>query len=588
MKNSTSNNSTTKATNVIPTGEDEHMNTDKDNDTNAEEKLPSGFHCPICMEYNSDETKKYQLESCQHIICRDCLMIYCVSKVNDGITNILCCSPSRTKLGNSTMSLSDAMLICNTPLTENDVRNMLQSEHSTYTVDPSKNKTHLQKNKTQESIWAKYKRFKFDAEHRDTARRCPTCNHPHIFEMESSESSSFDNRVTASDQDVFSSSDSRSQSGLFANGALSNIALWSSRRSPIITNLSSSITSSSSLSRDFNVSKNNKYTENTKEANIDNEGGENPAIDQVRKNAKQLNVRPKTRVVACLKCSTEFCYFHSNAHPNETCEEYLKRSQIENDLNSSYLRQHTKSCPTCNASVQKSGGCNQMKCSVCGTNFCWICLTIVDDGTFPTHFQWWNINGCPNMQLHEGLQPSKCVIFLSRLLSILQLALIGIPALILSMFSFIFCCCCMPRVENETRIERATQCISFWGNFLTFVAASPLALCGCMISGISWLAVNFLNFGKRMGIRARRALCGSSQSSDSNKETVTNISTSISSRIKSKKNNSDGNELFEKNGVNIVEKEEELQWDELVKLEENLELKDTVMQNAVVIDIEEN
>lgn len=23
----------------------------------------------------------------------------------------------------------------------------------------------------------------------------------------------------------------------------------------------------------------------------------------------------------------------------------------------------------------------------------------IDDGAFPEHFRWWNLNGCPNMQV---------------------------------------------------------------------------------------------------------------------------------------------------------------------------------------------
>ena len=32
-----------------------------------------------------------------------------------------------------------------------------------------------------------------------------------------------------------------------------------------------------------------------------------------------------------------------------------------------------RTCPTCKASIQKSGGCNKMSCYKCGAMFCWIC-----------------------------------------------------------------------------------------------------------------------------------------------------------------------------------------------------------------------
>ncbi|KAL4439604.1 hypothetical protein ABPG74_004006 [Tetrahymena malaccensis] len=34
----------------------------------------------------------------------------------------------------------------------------------------------------------------------------------------------------------------------------------------------------------------------------------------------------------------------------------------------------TKNCPTCNAHIQKNGGCNNMTCRKCQTGFCWLCL----------------------------------------------------------------------------------------------------------------------------------------------------------------------------------------------------------------------
>jgi hypothetical protein len=48
-----------------------------------------------------------------------------------------------------------------------------------------------------------------------------------------------------------------------------------------------------------------------------------------------------------------------------------------------------------------------MKCTKCGVHFCWLCGKVVDSGTFPAHYQWWNLNGCPNMQMNQSIEPSR-------------------------------------------------------------------------------------------------------------------------------------------------------------------------------------
>ena len=100
-----------------------------------------------------------------------------------------------------------------------------------------------------------------------------------------------------------------------------------------------------------------------------------------------------TPCVTCPTCSTDFCYFHSNAHSSgrSSCIAYHKKSVELDRANTEYVSRtlRAKPCPKCGISVSKEGGCNQIKCGSCGTHFCWICSAIVDDGAFPEHFRWW-------------------------------------------------------------------------------------------------------------------------------------------------------------------------------------------------------
>jgi hypothetical protein len=106
-----------------------------------------------------------------------------------------------------------------------------------------------------------------------------------------------------------------------------------------------------------------------------------------------VQLKSTTPCVTCSTCTTNFCYFHSNAHAFGTsaCITYHTNSIESDRINLEFASQtlHAKSCPTCGIAVSKEGGCNQMKCGSCGTHFCWICSAIVDDGAFPEHFRWW-------------------------------------------------------------------------------------------------------------------------------------------------------------------------------------------------------
>ena len=121
-----------------------------------------------------------------------------------------------------------------------------------------------------------------------------------------------------------------------------------------------------------------------------------------------------TMTCSARDCDQVYCFYHSNSHVGSTCLEYEANVAAATRLNEAYLSKHTKPCPQCKTSVQKSGGCNQMKCTKCGVHFCWLCNRRVDSGTFPSHFQWWNVGGCPNMQMNESIEPSRLEVTRSK------------------------------------------------------------------------------------------------------------------------------------------------------------------------------
>ncbi|KAJ8269839.1 hypothetical protein GJAV_G00107420 [Gymnothorax javanicus] len=91
-------------------------------------------------------------------------------------------------------------------------------------------------------------------------------------------------------------------------------------------------------------------------------------------------------------CGTEFCYHCRQLwHPDQTCDQARRqRSRLASNNDTSSLRfteepssevEEIKACPRCSAYIMKTndGSCNRMNCSVCGCQFCWLCMEEITD-----------------------------------------------------------------------------------------------------------------------------------------------------------------------------------------------------------------
>ncbi|XP_015908622.2 ankyrin repeat and IBR domain-containing protein 1 isoform X1 [Parasteatoda tepidariorum] len=57
--------------------------------------------------------------------------------------------------------------------------------------------------------------------------------------------------------------------------------------------------------------------------------------------------------------------------PQELKNTYVETEQAENSL---WLVTNSKPCPNCKCPIQRTEGCNHMKCTKCKYEFCWVCL----------------------------------------------------------------------------------------------------------------------------------------------------------------------------------------------------------------------
>eukprot|EP00051_Salpingoeca_urceolata_P013449 m.168885 g.168885 ORF g.168885 m.168885 type:complete len:360 (+) comp17796_c3_seq6:3017-4096(+) len=85
--------------------------------------------------------------------------------------------------------------------------------------------------------------------------------------------------------------------------------------------------------------------------------------------------------LTCPICDTHFCYrCRERWHAGEPCV-FAVSEQV-------------KPCPNCGAMIYKEqdGSCNQMKCSICSVDFCWLCLQVLSGSDQLGHFL--SLSGC--------------------------------------------------------------------------------------------------------------------------------------------------------------------------------------------------
>ena len=85
-------------------------------------------------------------------------------------------------------------------------------------------------------------------------------------------------------------------------------------------------------------------------------------------------------VVTCLECHKDFCLDCKAAHSSRvSCAHAREMQQVAGDQNqaerasNAWKQQHTKECPHCKTTIEKTEGCNHMTCRQCRYEFCWLC-----------------------------------------------------------------------------------------------------------------------------------------------------------------------------------------------------------------------
>lgn len=105
--------------------------------------------------------------------------------------------------------------------------------------------------------------------------------------------------------------------------------------------------------------------------------------------------------MSCSKCSTEFCYYHSISHPNESCRDFIRRTVREDQVSEKLISSVCKECPRCKFPTEKNKGCNHMTCFHCKCDWCWLCNKDIS-GKVSDHYSPTNLAGCANAQFSRS------------------------------------------------------------------------------------------------------------------------------------------------------------------------------------------
>ncbi|EGS17219.1 uncharacterized protein CTHT_0065370 [Thermochaetoides thermophila DSM 1495] len=98
------------------------------------------------------------------------------------------------------------------------------------------------------------------------------------------------------------------------------------------------------------------------------------------------------RLAICVDCNFAFCkrckksWHGPFVYCKRTVEEKNQGQTIEDLATLEYIRRYTSPCPSCDAPVQKTAGCNHMRCSRCDTHFCYLCSAWLEPSNPYRHF----------------------------------------------------------------------------------------------------------------------------------------------------------------------------------------------------------
>ena len=88
------------------------------------------------------------------------------------------------------------------------------------------------------------------------------------------------------------------------------------------------------------------------------------------------------KIYTCSTCLTSICTkCGAISHEGLTCDQY-KSAILGDEAFEKWKKENgAKDCPKCRSTIQKSEGCNHMKCKACGAHICWVCSRVFGESS---------------------------------------------------------------------------------------------------------------------------------------------------------------------------------------------------------------
>jgi hypothetical protein len=323
------------------------------------------YYCQICFENHNTVTEGYELSICRHVFCKDCLVSFLRSKIEDGQVHPKCFfmteihtrpdphAPNRTESerkelnvnspNSSPMKSSSSHLIKDKEIEEenNDNHRPHDHQHQYEVVDQRTIHNHTCNEdissidiqlllREEKELIRKYDRFKFCRENKN-ARECPSCHAFQLGQPDVSPKMTCQNCATHF---------------CFFHSNAHDFSLF-----PTCEEYEKSIAKENQSSVDL----------------IQSQSKACPSCGvMVMKSGKRIIIF--IGIVSIIIITVSLCSLF-------------------------FLSSFLLFFPFL------PGGCNHMKCQ-CGAAFCWLCGKQIEDTLFPAHFQWWNPSGCSNLQVN--------------------------------------------------------------------------------------------------------------------------------------------------------------------------------------------
>mmetsp|Transcript_15029 Transcript_15029/g.24726 ORF Transcript_15029/g.24726 Transcript_15029/m.24726 type:complete len:289 (-) Transcript_15029:112-978(-) len=170
--------------------------------------------------------------------------------------------------------------------------------------------------------------------------------------------------------------------------------------------------------------------------------------------------------MVCPSCGKHYCYYHSNAHEGQSCEEYTRRiTKLEREMADGVMAD-SKPCPKCGIITSKVSGCNHMTCTerTCRCDWCWVCGQEIEggaDGVY-AHYQQGSCKQFTDLEATPGPFLTCLTILMCPVKLLFQIVFLLLTVVLCVLLPFMFCLIGPCLGCNGLAVKTLTFIVAYW------------------------------------------------------------------------------------------------------------------------------